>query len=309
MTFLSPTEETAATTFLTRFQGAADALGIDVGHIVAGASHLGASLAGYTRVSVTDTFSRLALLAAWPRDSVTDAELRDYHRALGNQIQGMTLPALLQRPARSRFVELESVETARNEKEVTVLLHLVGDRDLDADLDALMTATIFQDSAAAEIRGAAETLGVATPLILVDRALPRGANLWSFRFPMANGTAAERDQTMERTLTLMGRLGVAANQKLAFERLHAALAREDQCVVSVVSAFDKLLPFVRVGYADLPWETAVPTMIDLYPNANAEDKLGALAGAFEAATAHAFELIFRDEEPLRARVSVQGTVR
>jgi len=291
------------TEILTRLRGAGDAVGIAaIGDLADAAETLGDDVAAYARLSLTDRM-RMAVLCQWPANPDTAAAVRAMHAQIGNPIQAQTLPALLDRPAKVRFVELET--TRHGATPPTVSFHMVGERALADDIALLSRTTIFQPSAGREVTALSELLGRSSSDLFIDRAEPNAANQWLFRFRRGNGAGGELEETVRLALALMERLHVTAEQRLLFERLHPRLARGETVLVSIVSVFDCALPWVTVQYPDLPWELLVPTMIELYGNEWGE-RLGAFAGAFDAEASSAFELTFRDESPVRSRVSIDS---
>jgi hypothetical protein len=290
------------TEVITRLSGLGDASDLPAPLLVNLADQLAGAPGDYARISVDDQ-KRLSLLARWPTGQASD-DLVGYIRSLGNQIQKMTLPAMVDRPAAARFVELE---VRAGGKAPTVSVHAVGERALADDLAMLGKATIFKSSAANAVRDAAGTLGRRSSDILIDRAEPNAANLWLFGFRHPVGTGAQLDASSKAALALMDQFRVVDDQRLLFERLHPDLTRAESCTITIYAGFDALLPWLSVRYPALPWDAVVPVMMELYPNGDWSDRLGAFAGAFGAQTCASFELRFRDEHPVRARVSVDWT--
>ncbi len=294
------------TEILTRLHGAGDALGIAaVGDLARAAEILGDDVGAYARVSLTDQM-RLAILCQWPAEPEIDAAVRAMHTEIGDPIQTRTLPALLDRPAKVRFVELET--TDRGATPLTVTIHLVGERALADDVAMLSSHATVPPSTGHDVAALGELVGRSSSDLFVDRAEPKAANQWAFRFRRGNDDAAELAETVGLVLALMERLGVLPEQRLLFERLHPELAGYETTLVSISSALAGVLPRVTVQYPDVSWELVVPTMVELYGDAWGE-RLGALAGAFDADESSAFELTFCDEPPVCARVSVDSMGR
>lgn len=258
-----PTDEQRATEVLTRVGAAASRLGIETFWLEAAGRRLGNRPGRYLRVWVDTEMPRLVIRAESP-------------------------DALEARPARARYVELDS---QGGEYELAV-----GTRALSEDR-ALVTTVPAE--AADEMARRIDALGGGR-----CDALGRivGGTAWTMTLVEANG--GDLAAATARLGTLAGELGVPPLQRALLEQSHGVLG-ERGYTVTLTCDRTGMRPHVTLEYRHVAWARVVGLTDALRPGTSSGTALGVFAGAMGAGDqASGLAITYRAGRTAHVRVAV-----
>ncbi len=258
-----PTDEERATEVLTRVGAAASRLGIETFWLEAAARRLGNRPGRYLRVWVDTEMPRLVIRADSP-------------------------DALEERPARARYVELDSLG---GEYELAVGTRALAD-------DRLLLTTVPAD-AADEMARRLDALGGGR-----CDALGRivGGTVWTMT--LVEAEPGDLATSAARLGTLAGELGVTPLQRALFEQSHLVLG-ERGYTVTLTADRTGMRPHVTLEYRHVTWARVVGLTDALRPGTSSGTALGVFAGAMGAGEqASGLSITYRAGTTAHVRVAV-----
>lgn len=195
-------------------------------------------------------------------------------------------------------LELELTTTGA----IEVALYALGARDVEADLAAM-----------ARLGASATAIDTTRPMIAALGGELAGLSArsyadtrgWALRLVQHNATPDETTATCARITTVGEQLGATLAQRNLIGNIHDMLAKGAPTSATLRASSDRLERELTVGWPAVSWNSLVRIMTNLYPKADAGNRLGELAGVFDAIETAALELVLGPSEPPGLRIAVE----
>ncbi|MCC6993738.1 MAG: hypothetical protein IT370_03810 [Deltaproteobacteria bacterium] len=267
------------------------ALGLDVAPLATTLAELGEALAPIAWGWSGPPWDELGVTFAWPRDPAVGAGVE---ALLGRVAPALAaaLPTLSQRRARTREVTLRA-RTGGQGAGLGMALRLTGAAPPGEEGARLLGVGLPEPLTSA-------LLGLVTSLGGVSNGLEVGADVRGLHVAvdvhLSGGSS-------DRLHPVLDACAVSPAQRRLVSTLWPVLAPDGAAVASLRAHADDRRPQLWLCFAAQPWDDVVKLAQGLHPDARVGDRLGELAGAFDAARAEALELALGPTEPPRLRVA------
>ncbi len=285
------TERAAAR--IARVLLAGRALGLDVAVLATTLAELGEALAPIAWGWSGPPWDELGLTFAWPRSPEVGARVEALLRRVAPALAA-ALPTLTARRARTREVTLRVRRGGQGGRPgLGVALRLTGPVPVADDGARLLAAGLPAPLTSA-------LLGLVTDLGGTSNGLEVGADTRGLHVALDVHLGGA---SSDRLHPVLDACAVSPAQRRLIATLWPVLAPDGVVVASLRAHADDGRPQLWLCFAAQPWDDIVKLAQGLHPNAQVGDRLGELAGAFDAARVEALELALGATEPPAFRVA------